>query len=333
MDIRPLDLADDAQLRTAYDIAARADLLGREDAPIWSLESFRGALRSPDSGEHQEVRAGFVDGEMVAFGTLHLFLLDNTDKGWLEVKVDPDRRRRGYGRAMVEHLTAIADDDGRKEILAEAKVPVEEVPTHPYSLFLKSLGFVHSNVEVVRYLELPVDDAVVQQWVDEAAARHPGYRIETFGDEIPEELVAPLCTLLGQLAVDAPTGEVDFEEEQMTPERFAERQAMIAAMGRTVLETLAIAPDGTVAAQSTLSAPLDDSTDVWQWGTFVHREHRGRKLGLATKAANLRALQTRFPAMRRIVTQNAETNDHMVRINVQMGFEVVEASAEFVRRV
>ena len=118
----------------------------------------------------------------------------------------------------------------------------------------------------------------------------------------------------------------------MTPERFAEHQATIKAMGRTVLETLAIAPDGTVAAQSTLSIPLDDSGDVWQWGTFVHREHRGRRLGLATKAANLRALQTRFPGTKRIVTQNGETNDYMVSINVLMGFELVEASAEFVRR-
>ncbi len=118
----------------------------------------------------------------------------------------------------------------------------------------------------------------------------------------------------------------------MTPERFAERQVAVKEMGRTILETLAIAPDGTVAAQSTLSIPIDDSGDVWQWGTFVHREHRGHRLGLATKAANLRALQTQFPDTKRIVTQNGETNDFMVSINVLMGFELVEASAEFVKR-
>ena len=95
--------------------------------------------------------------------------------------------------------------------------------THPYSLFLKSLGFIHANVELVRYQLLPVDDAVIQGWMDQAAERHDGYRIETFGDEIPPELVPSLCVLFGQLAVDAPTGEVDFEEEVMTPERFAER--------------------------------------------------------------------------------------------------------------
>jgi GNAT superfamily N-acetyltransferase len=332
VDIRPLDLADDAQMRAAYDVASRADLLGREDAPHWSFQNFLGGLRSPDSGERQEPRVGYVDDELVACGVLYLFLLDNTDKAWVEVKVDPAHRRRGHGRAMLEHLSAIAKEDGRTELLTDTKVPIDDVDTHPYAKFLTSLGFTHANVELVRYLKLPVDDAMIQGWIDRAAERHDGYRIETYGDDFPAELVPSLCLLLGQLAVDAPTGDVDFEEEVMTPERFAERQATIKAMGRTVLETVAIAPDGTVAAQSTLAVPLDQGTDVWQWGTFVHREHRGHRLGLATKAVNLRALQAAHPDTQRIVTQNAETNDFMVSINALMGFELVEASAEFVRR-
>jgi GNAT superfamily N-acetyltransferase len=332
VDIRTLDLTDDAELLAAFEVLCRAEELGREDAPHWTRDSFFGYARSHDSGERRETRVGYVDGELVAFGGLELSLLDNTDKGWVEVRVDPDHRRRGYGRAMMEHLVAIADADGRTQLMSEAKVPIDEVETHPYSQFLKSLGFIHANVELVRYQTLPVDDAVIQGWVDQAAERHDGYKIETYGDDLPAELIPPLCTLYGQLAVDAPTGEVDFEEEVMTPERFAERQERVKAMGRTILESLAIAPDGTVAAQSTLSVPVDADPDVWQWGTFVHRQHRGHRLGLAVKAANLRALQTQFPDKRRVVTQNGETNDFMVSINVLMGFELVEASAEFVRR-
>ena len=333
MDIKPLALDDDAEMRVVYELTRRAELVGREGAPHWSLENFLGAMRSTDSGERMEAFVGYVDGVAVSFGVIYLFLLDNTDKGFIEVRVDPDHRRKGYGRQMLAHLMAIAGDDGRTQMLAETKVPIDEVETHPNSLFLKANGFVHANVELVRYLMLPVGEVEIQTWIDSAAERHGGdYRIETFGDDIPAELIPSLCVLFGQLAVDAPTGAVDFEEEVVTPERYAERQATIKAMGRTVLETLAIAPDGTVAAQSTLSIPLDDSGDVWQWGTFVHREHRGKRLGLATKAANLRALQTRFPGTKRIVTQNAETNAFMVSINELMGFELVEASAEFVRR-
>lgn len=331
MNIRPIDLADDALMRAAYDVNTRAVQLGREGAPHWSLEGFLGAMRTPDSGERQELVGCFVDDVLVGVGVLYLFLLDNTDKGWVEVQVDPTHRRRGYGRALLEHLAAIATEDGRTELMADAKVPVEEVDSHPYALFLKGLGFTRSNVEVVRHQALPVPEPDLRAWAATAAERHDGYRIETFVDDVPDELVPGLCLLLGQLAVDAPSGDVDFEEEVMTPERFAERQQIVRAMGRTVFETLAISADGVVAAQSTLSVPLD-GPDVWQWGTFVHREHRGHSLGLAVKTANLRALQLAHPDKRRVVTQNAETNDQMVSINELMGYRVVEASAEFVRR-
>ena len=71
---------------------------------------------------------------------------------------------------------------------------------------------------------------------------------------------------------------------------------------------------------------------VYQWGTLVGREHRGHRLGLATKAVNLRAVQAARDDLTLVTTQNAEVNDHMVAINELMGFRPVEAHAEFVKR-
>jgi RimJ/RimL family protein N-acetyltransferase len=121
---------------------------------------------------------------------------------------------------------------------------------------------------------------------------------------------------------------VSFEEEKVTPERFRESRAMTKDMGRRVYETVAVTPDRRVVAQTTLGVSPPPSTDAFQWGTFVHREHRGHRLGLAVKAANLRAVQKHHPDLRRAVTQNAETNRYMVSINEQMGFEPVEVSLE-----
>jgi GNAT superfamily N-acetyltransferase len=334
VEIRPLDIDDDREMRAAFQVLTRDEEVGREDKPPWTFENFTGMLHSKDPGDRREPRVGHVDGAVVAYGLINLFELDNTEKCSVQVRVDPDHWDRGHGSAMLRHLLAIAEAEGRSEVIAEAKVPIDEVETHPNSRFYTTQGFVHANVELVRYLDLPVDDTTVQGWLDQAAEKHPGYRLETFRDVVPEELQPGLFELWGQLAVDAPTGEVDFEPEVMTSERYVEQQATTKAMGRTMLETLAIAPDGTVAAQSTLSVPVDpDDSTVWQWGTYVHREHRGRRLGLATKAQNLRELQARFPGKQRVVTQNGETNDHMVAINLLMGFELVEASAEFVKRL
>lgn len=319
-------------MRAAYDVVSRARALGRPHYAEPGLEAFAGMLL-PEIGERAEPVVGVVDGTTVAYGVGYFPLLDNTDKSWIEGFVDPDHQRQGHGRALLDHLLAQARADGRREIVAETKVPTGEVLTHGYSRFLTDAGFDYANVEIVRTLALPVADEQVQEWAAQAAQRHEGYRIEVFVDEIPDHLVPSLCVLLGQLAVDAPTGEVDWEEEQISPERFRESEEHQRQMGRIRLEALALTPDDQVAAQSTLSvATRDDLPVIWQWGTFVHREHRGHRLGLAVKAANLREVQQRFPDKVRITTQNAESNDFMVSINELMGFEPVEASAEFVFR-
>lgn len=333
MDIRPIDLASDAELRATYEVTRRAALLGREDAPHRSFQELAGTLRHPDSGERLHLLGGFVDGRLVGQATAYLPLLDNVEKAWVAVHVDPAEQRRGHGGRLADAITALMAEAGRSLLITEMILPFDRREDHGYRRFAERQGFEFANVEILRWLSLPVADEVIQGWIDLAAERHDGYTIETFVDDVPDDLIPSLCVLLGQLSVDAPTGAVDWEEEVMTPERFAEGRASLREQGRTIFETLATTPDRQVAAQSTLAVPAPGRTDVSQWGTFVHREHRGRRLGLATKAANLRALQRAHPEMRRIVTQNAETNDHMVSINELMGFVPVEASTEMFRKL
>lgn len=332
MEITELDVADDMSLRAVYDLERRACLLGREDQPHWSWQEMSGAVRRPDPGERQYFAVGRDAGRVVGFGAAYLGVHDNVDKAWLDVKVDPPDQHRGHGRALLEHVASVARDAGRSVLMTEALLPLDRLADHRTRIFAEAAGFTLSNVEIVRLLDLPVAQARLDAWSRQAAVKSSGYRIETFVNQIPDNLVPSLVVLIGQLQVDAPTGDVDWEEEQISPERFTEARASLVAAGRTMYETVAIAPDGTVAAQSTISVPPPGRLDASQWGTFVHREHRGRNLGLAVKAANLRAVQAAHPEMRRVKTQNAETNDWMVAINVQMGFEAVEASAEFVRR-
>ena len=336
MEIRAFDeadLADDALMRDFYDLNRRSELHGRPDMPFWSFHEFLGGFRSPDSSERQELFAAYDGDRMVGNAVLWSFLLDNTDKAYLHLNVDVPERRRGIGRALAETVVEVARVDSRALVLAESKLPFDDRDDHPHRCFAEACGFELSNIEVVRHLPLPVAHEAIQQWIEDAAPRHEGYTIETFVGAVPDDLVESLCVLLGQLAVDAPTGAVDFEEEAVTPQRYAEMVATIDAMGRARYETLALTPEREVVAQSTLAMPLDDSTEVYQWGTFVHREHRGHHLGLATKAVNLRAVQAARDDLTLVTTQNAETNGYMVAINERMGFRPIEVSAEFVKRV
>lgn len=328
-----IDAHSDVTLRAAYDLQRRAMLQGREGLPFWSWQEMSTVFRKPDPGEDIINLLAYADGRPVAHGLAFLPVLDNLTKCWVSICVDPEVQGRGHGRELLEHLSTDLVARGRTEHLAESKLAFDQVQTHRNRRFAEAAGYTLSNVEIVRHLHLPVGDADLDDWSAQAAERHEGYRIETYLDAIPDEHVASLCVLHGLLGVDAPTGEADWEEEVITPERFLENRASLAAAGRRMWETLAIAPDGIVAAQTTLSVPPEGRTDINQWGTFVHRAHRGRRLGLAVKAANLRAVQRAHPEMRRVVTQNAETNDWMVAINQQMGFEPVEASVEFIKRL
>ncbi|CUR58520.1 putative GCN5-related N-acetyltransferase [metagenome] len=335
MEIRALDdtaVDDDALMRDLYDLMRRSELHGRAEAPFWELTEFLAVFRSPDSGERQELFAAYDGDRLVGAAVLWSFLLDNTEKAATAINVDVPERRRGIGRALAEKVEQTARADGRSLLLGDAKLPFARREDHGYRRFAEACGYELANCEIVRHLALPVPDEHIQAWVDEAAPHHEGYSIETFVGAVPDDLVESLCVLLGQLAVDAPTGTVDFEEEAVTPQRYAEMVATTTAMGRARYETLALTPDRQVAAQSTLAMSVEESTAVYQWGTFVHREHRGRRLGLATKAVNLRAVQAARADLTLVITQNAETNDQMVSINERMGFRPVEIAAEFAKR-
>ncbi len=335
MKIREVDVHDDAIMARTYAILRAAQQYGRESMPFWSEHEATVMFRRPEEAEDWRFFGAFegegADEEMIGSSMMVRPLLDNTSFAFLEVNVEPERRGRGIGSALVEHLVETARNAGRIRLLAEANLPFERREDHPYRRFAENRGFALANVEVRRVLELPIDSSILQGWVDDAAPHHADYRIQTFVDDVPDELIPSLVHNHNQLALDAPTGELEFEAEAMTPDGFKDRRAKLKEMGRTIFETVAIAPDGDVVAHSTLAVGTDDPENVSQWGTLVRRDHRGHRLGMAVKATNLRAMQQAYPDHKRIVTTNAETNAPMVSINETMGFKPVELLAEFQR--
>ena len=71
---------------------------------------------------------------------------------------------------------------------------------------------------------------------------------------------------------------------------------------------------------------------AFQEDTLVLREHRGRRLGMLVKTANLARLAEVQPGARRIGTWNAEENAHMLAINVALGFRPAGVWAAWQRR-
>jgi len=65
---------------------------------------------------------------------------------------------------------------------------------------------------------------------------------------------------------------------------------------------------------------VHESERAYQWGTLVSPAHRGHRLGLAIKVANLRLLQRTHPQITTVVTYNADVNAHMVAVNERLGY-------------
>lgn len=332
MEIRPVDVHDDAVLARYYEVARAAILHGRTDGVFWGDEYPPETFRQDEPGEEITPFACYVDDLMVGCSFLLLTTHDNTEKAWLDVNVLPEHRGRGIGSLMLGHLLDLAEQAGRDVAICETYLPFDDPWHHPDRRFLENRGFTETLIDVRRDLDLPVPSALLAGWKAEAAAHHGGYRLETYVDHIPDACVASYVDLFTQLVVDAPGGDLEWEAEALTPDGFRRKEANAREAGLETITSVALSPAGAVVAYSGVDVSLaDESANVYQAGTLVHRDHRGHRLGLAVKVATLERLQQRHPHRTRIVTVNAEVNRQMVAINERLGFRPVELKAEFKR--
>lgn len=338
MQIRSIDVHDDAEFHAFHTAEEAAFRHERPFAGFWTEQEATAAFRNPDGFMRMDAYAAFVDGEVV--GVVHAMfpLNDNTEKVHFSVSVPPAFRRRGYGTALVEHVVGRARAEGRTVLIGDTHIPTGAGEEHPHRRFAAACGFRLANTDIHRVRDLPVPDDQIQSWVDEAAPHHADYEITSFVDELPDQLVPSYVHLLNQLIVDAPTGEIEFEEGAMTVETFHAQARSLRDQGRTIFHTVATVGAGEAreaVAHSVIACPPDgaDEPHLYQWATLVRRDHRGHRLGMATKAHNLRLVQKARPERTILHTHNAETNGPMVAINERMGFRPVETGAEYLREL
>jgi RimJ/RimL family protein N-acetyltransferase len=311
------------EFRAWFDAADVALAAGRTDPEVVAYEQMAYTVGNPSSSERFEAFGAFRDGVCVGAASLVLPLLENKRLAYFFIGVPPDHRGQGVGTALVEHLGALATGEGRDRWFTIVRVPAAASETAS-SRFAVRHGFTLRNTEIRRQAKLPLPEERMAELEAYAAERADGYRVVSWVGACPEEYVEQYAHLRGLMSTDAPSGDLDVEQEIWDVERQRENERRTAEQGRTLFVSAAVAPDGTLAGHTRAYVGQVVPDRAEQGGTLVAKAHRGHRLGLAVKLANLRTLLAARPGVNRIDTENAEQNAPMIKVNVQLGFEIIE---------
>ena len=324
LDFVAVSADDEPAMREWYDLRRAvedADLPG--DPPLgWVLH--KGMLRHPWPGTENLAFLARREGVLVGWLGLYLPQNENVEAATVEVQVAPAYRRQGVGRAIVAEARRQAADLGRNRLLCELTGPTAEA-------FATEHGARMVLADTQRRLDLTtVDDARLDGLLADAVAHSAGYSLLQWAGPTPEEHLPAVAALESRMTTDAPMDDLQWEQEVFDADRMRGRDAVMTAR-RNRAYTTAVRHDASGVVVGTTMLTVAHGVDGFagQWQTIVEPEHRGHRLGMLLKVANLRFLQQHEPAVTFIDTWNADSNAPMLRVNVEMGFAPVRQWAEW----
>lgn len=324
MDIVRVDPQDDRALRSWYAVQDAAWQHDHPQVPHVRYEELAPEARQQRRASRGEYWLLLDDGRPVGSYHVWLPLLDNRETAELRLAVLPGQRRRGHGGALLDHARTRLRADGRCRVMGEVTTPVD-CGAAPGSGFAASVGARMVLAERHRALDLATLDATrLAALGADARSRADGYRLVQWTGPCPDDLLDDYAALVARMSTDAPLDDLDWEPEVWDAERIRERERGHVAKGRTVLVTaVRHEQTGRLVAFSDLAGTVHDAENAFQWDTLVTAEHRGHRLGMLAKLANLDLVRRVLPAARRVHTWNADSNSHMVAINEALGFRPV----------
>lgn len=284
--------------------------------------------------------------DVVGVGTLVLPMSDNLGLARLDVVVQADRRGEGIGRVLHSELDRLARENGRtlaetftwEPAEAPAGVPVLESATGSGRLdattreavFLTRSGYRLNQVLRMSRLGLPVSHEALRRL--EAASGD--YECLTLFGPIPDDLLDAVAALHVRMSTDVPVGDIDYEPEMWDEARVRAEEHSLEAGDRERLQTFVRhIPTGDLVGYTQLVKDRTVPDVVFQWDTLVVGEHRGHGLGMLAKVTNHAAVWEYWPHAQRVITGNASENQHMLAINVTMGFEPYACSGHWTREL
>ncbi len=323
---------DDPDARALAGAAAVLEAARAVDAPYWSgliVSDLSIRLRHGWDGEPPLVAVAH-DGRGRVVGVLEVYLpeYDNKHLGFLEVTVDPAARRQGLGRSLFDAGVSRIQANGRSLVLADCVDRPAGVE------FCTAMGLQRASVAIHRRLDLlALDWARLDVEDKDAESRAGAYELLRIFGRTPSDMVAEIAAITESIN-DAPTDDLDVEDEVFSPDRIvAFEDGEAARRHRTYRIVARHRATGELAGHTVAAVDSERPGAGWQYDTSVVRAHRGHRLGLLLKIAMLRWLAEEEPQLRTLDTFNAASNVHMIRVNEILGFDVMSTVITWQRRI
>jgi L-amino acid N-acyltransferase YncA len=265
----------------------------------------------------------------------------------LTLGVLPSERRRGIGSLLLAAAEDAARELGRATVVAYSDHPdttgvaaapqtdaagggavlrapdgdAELSAATPAAGFAAAHGYALGQLERVSSITVDGRTEEFRRLLAARTARAAaeGYRLELWTDRTPERLVDAYAAARARMVLDVPAGGVTLDEERWDAARVREHESEELDGGTGVLVAVAVTDDGEVAGYTELELPPDRAF-AYQYDTLVVGAHRGHGLGMLVKLANLVRLAEAAPERTVVYTWNADENEHMLAINVALGF-------------
>lgn len=311
-----------------------------------SLEFWRG-----NQYEERHLFLARRDGSPAGLCSVTLPLRENTDTAGIDVLVHPAQRRQGVGRTLLQFAEAVARRQGRTSLDGYHEIPLDRVGpgaamlpaksgsgalslADPATAFASAAGYSLEQVERSSLLDLPVPAGVMTRIEAEAAARAAAYTVVRWDDHCHDEFVAGLAALKATMSTDVPMAALGWEREDWDPARVRDEEAATVRGGvQSVVAAARHRGTGELVAYTVLNWRPEVPGSATQQDTLVAGPHRGHRLGMLVKAANLGRAQARWPSVRSVLTWNASENQHMLSINIALGFRPAGYEGEWQKRL
>ncbi len=328
MDIRRFTPDDRDTIVAAVDLNNAAQKI---DAPFdypMTVEEYTLMRRHGWDGEVPETYAAWEDDRLVGVTAVHTSEWDNKHLAWGELLVHPDLRGAGRG----SELLAFAENRARE--LGRTSIGLDGWDGKETNRFAAKHGLPRKGSAIKRRQTLArLDRSAVEEMYDEARTAASAYELLRISGRTPAELLDAVAEMTAAIN-DAPTDDLDIEDEVFPAERIMAYEAAQEARNRRIYRVVAAHRDtGALAGHTVVVVEAERPEIGDQHDTSVVAAHRGHRLGLLLKADMLRWLAEEEPALATIDTWNMESNARMIEVNERLGYEILGRELQFQRGI